>query len=70
MRRIHDGLGQGCWAILPLVGLGLLLLGLQIESWASAELLLWVAAAVRSDQAPAPAANMVGEGRGRMRAAS
>jgi hypothetical protein len=36
---IHDSLAPG-WNILPLAGLGLLLLGLQMQSWACASLLM------------------------------
>jgi hypothetical protein len=46
----------------PLAGLGLVLLGLQMQSWAYAALQVGRETAVRSHQAPTPARNMVGEG--------
>jgi hypothetical protein len=54
---IYYSLGGGIFSV-PLAGLGLLLLGLQIESWAYAALLLGRETAVRSNQEPAPARNM------------
>jgi hypothetical protein len=55
---IHYSLGGGIFPV-PLAGLGLLLLGLQMQSWAYGALLLGRETAVHSDQAPRPARNMI-----------